>query len=257
MSDRKTSSRLDASLLTLYFTVISYAGAFAFEWAYLDHFGVPAKFASVDLRNLLLCGAGFLTFVGSIYWLFLLWPARAPSEVKIKILNFVLHMGLFFTVAWIAEGGRTWWLITALVGGIWLWISFIQPIFSFRDRPTYSEKLVASYRAHKPEKPRPDDAIDTIAKKLGPKRYGLLAAGVAMIFIASLVGMRTARNETAFFVIDNCAVLKRDGDNFLCAELDGDKVTGLFRYVPISDSQPVLMKIGPIGSFAHTTGKMR
>lgn len=238
----------DSAVTIVLLTALAYAAAFAYEGAYLSHFGVPLDFVSVDLRSLLLClaalsGAGsVIIFINGILTL---WPADLPRHIQLQAVRTALIVGMLLLGGFLLEADLAGWLFLGAIALALLLIEFVLPLVAFRDRPSYSERV----RAAAEHDGKRANAMDFLVKGMGIRRFQWVVLFLLAVMLAAALGTRQARTASDYLVTDGCVVLRQQGENLFCARIASGKLTGEYAYVAMAGATVSLQRVGPLAKY--------
>jgi hypothetical protein len=190
-------------------TAIGYAVGYYFEVGYRSYFKIPEDFIDLSVASIVKAvGVTFLAIlflVGLSNSLIQIYNSMDIKDEAIKdevdhflwvaggLLLINLFLGISSTVV------ITFFSFLA----IYIFISFIVPIFRFKSFPTYAEKLAASAKKRREEAPA-DGILNVTIRKLGRRRFQILI--ICLFVIAAvpnvkLLGVKQARDQKVFLVI--------------------------------------------------------
>jgi hypothetical protein len=242
---------IDSAVFIVLLTGAAYAGAFGYEAAYLRHFGVPLHMADVELKALLVCFLGMVSFLIVLQAILQWWPRRWPVALNIAILNSALFVtlivatGIVFSFRWIG------WSVLTAITMLWVWSEFYAPSRHFPDKLAYVDRLEATRKAQL----KRESALDWISDQFGRRRSLAVIGAILLFFGTSLAGAFHAARERYFLVSGDCIILRVRGDLALCAKLSDAKLNGEIEFVSIEGMRARLTRLGPLETFdARKTG---
>lgn len=252
---------LSDGLLIAGMPLLGYAIAFAYETGYGFYNGIPLELLSLSLTQVLVAIAVLsfiLIILANISWIWAvsLYGKKERSPV-VAVLWRQGPLFLFWLPILLVFSLREWGVLLAIV--IFSTVSdFIWPLFTQKDKATYTEKLRASEE-------EPDIGI-LIPQVMAIKAYGndvtgllrlfrLLKCGFFVLFLVWLAycaGRGEALWQTSYFtdsVTKNVVLLRFYGDTVVAHEYDPNthKLTGDFIITKISSKQQLRFEKKPLG----------
>jgi hypothetical protein len=215
-------SKITEGIIIAGVPVISYWFAFIYQFGYCKYFEVPAEFIEVNIQSFFICIIG----VASIFGFIVVYGSPIFSIFKIvpdvigrKFRSLGISFFLMATYSFVSKIPTKSFIIMALsLYSFLLFIEFILPLFSHKEKNSYIEKLEAAENLdHKHE-----SIMDAFAKKIGFSVYiALFYASLVSMFILFL-GAYEAKSTSKFMVVNNGSkvVIKKYGEQFLLAHFN-------------------------------------
>lgn len=225
---------------------LGYLTVFVYELGFSSYFGIPYEFiqpsfTSVCLVTAIIIGILLFSFVmGHCLSLILLTVFSikdGPFLRAIKRIIWQVFVLLFFIFFW----GKEWkeYIGTIAICTIIIILEFLWPLFTCRDRKTYSEKLAGQEEIENRFDPEFRRFFDYIDSKFGRHNVSIfLITSLFLLFIYQ-VGLIKAKQREYFWQVegDQKIVIRIYGDNLICAGFDAEK--------HVLDSQFNINKISP------------
>lgn len=227
-STKSLVSRFDGAVWVLLLTALAYALAYGYECGYLAFFGIPADFAEVNLRSLMICAA--ISIVGSVFLvytvsvLFTLRPQQMSERLKRDCALVIAIPVVLATLVYLLEAP---WpvgvLIVAAMGGTPILNILIAPVFEYRTVKGYLAKLekAALDRETKVAAGRQESL--RFWKYIDANSFLVFLCIVASPFLAYIIGHHVASHQIIFLVPkgkDTCVVLRARTEGLLCARFE-------------------------------------
>jgi hypothetical protein len=251
---KKVSFSLSEGILLATAPTFAYLFTFYYEKGYTSYFGIPEQFISINLINVLIFAAAFLSaFI-------LLFPLMNLLVMTLWNINSTILMSIaktiaaliFLAILIILFGPMGWkyWVWAVIIVVAYATFDLIFPLVTQRDKKGYIEKLRAQEDREKKVKGILD--IVPIRHRLGI--YLMLALLVFGIIIAEQMGKAEAFKQTEFLVTNTSqemVVLRIYGDNLICVPFsrNTNEVEKKFAVIKMADTPNLslnLEKIGPL-----------
>lgn len=239
--------KFDISLFIAFVTATGYSAAFAYDGAYLAHYGVPVYLVSVSRDSVIF--AVISIFSTLIMTLLLLnpiyigvYPFIAKNEPLSRSLRAIFMMSVIVLMLVASLKGMPWLsrLFIYLVF-LLLYSSFelVVPYLLYRGTKSYEEKLRQSQER--------DVGIHDLFDMM-PKRYlYLFSLAAFFVSIGALLGSNTATREEWYLVF------QKDGSNYalikpnIAIGIDDAKVGVSGKYLILADHEDVSARLENIG----------
>jgi hypothetical protein len=226
LKTRKFSFVSEAILLALA-SLAAYFYTFIYNVGFNSVFAIPNEFVEIQL------GTAFIALISVFSVLvmgvilansfIMVWPER--WVLRIKILR-VLLVAIPFLWKFFLFGGQfwgEWWRSRFLlyVAAIIAITEFVLPIFQFRGKSTYIEKLEADEAAE--DVPRSRSLFGILQARIGTHRYLLILALIFGAWLAHDIGRSVALKKKNYLVLQapqEVVVLRISGNLLICAPFD-------------------------------------
>lgn len=237
---------------------LSYLTVFVYEFGFTSYFGAPYEFiqpsfTSVCLVTAIIIGILLFSFVIAYQFsviLLTIFPIKdGPFLRIIKRIIWPAIVLLFFVFFW----GKEWkeYATAIIIFAIIIFLEFLWPLVTCRERKTYSEKLAGQEEIERRLDPTYRRFSDYIAIKFG--RHNVLIFLLLALFLCLIyeVGLIKAKQREFFWQIegDRKIVIRIYGDNLICADFDAEKhiLDNLFNIVKITQEKKISLKMIKVG----------
>lgn len=182
-------------------SAMSYAVAFSYRSGYGSYFGLPPLLLTPSL-GVVLQAAGVVGLVALSFWNIAngVWPLLPRgNSARDSALRRVFLIGLVSSalIFQIADGRRAWAILTAIVG-FFVFFEFVFPLIVHRNVSGYEKKLLAQVDI---ERNAQQHSLTSWASGLiGDGLFRLIAVAVLVVYLASLIGTKVAKNQTEFYI---------------------------------------------------------
>lgn len=263
MSNSRPAITIDSATVILAFTAAAYAIAFAYERAYLTAFGLPAHLVEVDLKSVLLAGAGIMGALVVLSMLSLVLafiPSSWPIQIRDRFTR-GLAQPAFLAIVFALMGAhpKAWVNLAAWSTiGVLLVISILGARWDMK-------KYRKEGDAHLKRLEVFDRANPGAVWRWGETQFGFEGMRALFIFwlalvAATLVGGAHAQRQQLFLVSNArppCIMIREYRGTLLCAVVDESlrTLTGNYIFTPTSLSERSfsLRSAGPFESVANGT----
>jgi len=234
---------------------IGYLLAFCYEQEYFWYFKIPSELMIIDWTKLLLGMVSFLS-VSSVLFIIIVLPDIIMNSwfktngVIAKHLIWVGSLLIFATII----------CLRYFVSDPKIWLFYVLPLF-FLIRyfifPLFSQKKINGYEAKLLEQDKIGTAKYNINNPEGIKKYQTLILYSLMLLViifivAMLQGLKDATTRKDFLVFSdspNIVVLNTTQNQFICVELNPDKVSydEVFTILPLLKDSGTTIQLSSIG----------
>jgi len=224
MDETKKYGWITEGLILALIPVLGYFFAFQYEAGYATYFKYPKELILIGLPQIVIATITLWTgsivifmFVESI----IMMIPKTQRGLSDGIIKFLPLLGFFVGFLLVYGWGRAWpFLFVFVMIGI---PEFILPLFTQKDKKTYSEKIEADWDSEWRLRESKDAFSWRLVKLVGHKNIVL----VINIFIAAQLvqtaGEVVASRQMRFFTMSNSpekVVLRIYDDKFICADFD-------------------------------------
>lgn len=261
---QKSSLRVTDAVLLAIASSGAYLLSFLYERGYAKYFGIPPEFINVSLVNLLIFGAGIVSFIVGGYLFFdLVFPFIRPKHPYlafwapvIAVLFFIAVLLPLFLFGWVG----LWFFLVLL--GVWFLVVFIflvWPLIVHRKHggwmKRYDKQFEQAVNEAKTVELERVHLQAFIGGRLGYKNFGLLIFLLIQSTILSGAAGNFKAEKQEDFLITNTTptmvVLRVYGDNMICAPLDRNakEVKKSFVILKIAEDKKLMLnleKVGPL-----------
>jgi hypothetical protein len=246
------SSYISDAILIAAIPPIAYLFAFVFEAGYARVFSIPLEFISITLTNVFLAGSSILLI--SLFLLILLdlismilpdTSSPIGRAIGTLVPLFLATLAyVFYTL------GTPLSSSLPAIGGVWFVIIFLQfifPLITQRNKTSYSEKLAAGTRRET------SGILASLAHRFRQPYLLAYYLGLAL-YVTFCAGQSSAFRQHDFLVAHTspeCIVLRVYGDRAICAPFDAATHQVytefmLMRLAEINAQEFTVRSIGPI-----------
>jgi len=249
------SFQLSEGIIIAIASVAAYTLTFLYEVGFLSAFEIPINLIRINLDTVLIAISSIFGFMLIIFaianFLVMLLPESKFIQTKIIRISIILLPFLWKIFVYKQLGKYLIHLIIAIA--IMVFLEFIVPIFQFRKKESYSEKLVADEMVEYEPRSR-STLLGRIRVVLGPFGYVFF---IALFITAGLVyeaGRVKALTKEYFLVLgesSNIVVLRTYNDLLICAPFNRKtkEIEQKLIFKKIVDNTDVIYvreKVGPL-----------
>lgn len=236
--------------------VAAYSLTFAFEAGYFKYFGIPLNLIQINSQIVFIAIAS-LSFV--LFTIFLVanfisiyWPSHRALQIKlIRLLLVTIPLIWFFLIH--GRMLRHWEVFVGIVGLVVL-VEFVLPIFKFRNKKSYLEKLSESEISANKEPSK--HLCSRLFNYLGTFGTAFVIAVLMGSFMSYDLGQAQATAQKEYLTVgesSNIVVLQVYNDMFICAPFNRDtkEIAPKFFFKKLGEDPNLMFvreKIGPLKS---------
>lgn len=237
---------------------IAYAIAYRYEVGFCSTYRIPTHYIEVTITSVLSALAVLVAGLSATFWianLIYMLTSRTAMNTPLGRANaFSLFITLFlFTIILISWPPSWVEFVIAAVLMTFIAIQYVWPLFTQRDKPTYSEKLQGQEEIER----QFESIFDLMYRKVGRNIYLMLWVIFVLLLLANVAGRGQARRQRLFLASvanPQMVVLRQYGGNYITCRLANDMKTTTteFRVMSVagtdlSESHAfALVRIGPL-----------
>lgn len=250
----KTFTIFTEGILLAILPVAAYSLAFAFEAGYFNYFGIPMNLVQINLKIVLIVIA---SISGALFTIFMFanvisifWPTHSALQIKF-IRLFIVIMPYLWKFLVYGRMIRYWEIAVGFIG-FTVFYEFVWPMFQFRNKKSYLDKL--SENEISENKERSKHLIGRLFNSLGTFGSAFVIALLLGSFMSYDAGEAKATTQKEYLTVgesSNIVVLRVYDDMVICAPFNRDakEIASKFIFRKLGDD-PKLMyvreNIGPL-----------
>jgi len=247
---------LSEAILLAGLSAFSYALAYAYKSGISSHFGIPPLLISPTI-GAVLQAATAVGFVVLTVWNIAnaIWPFAPRGEnILARVIRKLLVIAFFIgLLAFPTMDRKTAWIVFAVIVGFFTFFELAFPLITQRKIKGYEQKLLAQEAIE--ANAQKFSLLDKVAGTFGEHTIRLVALGLVLLMLSNLLGIKTAKEKTDFFVLldtPRFVVVDMDDNTIVLAEYDPKTLTltGLYQVEHFSDSAPRTFRLEHIGKLA-------
>jgi hypothetical protein len=236
-----------------------YLVAFAYEFGYAKHFGVPLYLVSVGLSQVFIA-IGALLFLAWILFVcfdtayMVIRPERLRDVWRIRLARAPVYLVLATAAIWL--GVRRWaeWVGFLFVLGMIVFYELVFPLLTQRGVKGYEAKLQAQDVLDHSVR----SLFDGVRRRLGPTALKLILWSGIAIYLAYLLGKAEGVRQTVFYVHSNPAdtvLIRVYGDVAVSARLanGGRSLSGVYLVQRIPEGSTLQLERKELGTITWKT----
>ena len=253
MGEGKQREWITEGLIIALIPILGYFYAFQYEVGYASYFKYPQELIIIGLPQIVIATmslwVGIIMIFMFVESITMMIP-RAQRGLTDSIIKFLPLVGFFVGSLFIYGWKYAWiFLVVFLLIGI---SEFILPLFTAKDKKSYSEKIEASWD----DEWRLREAKDTISwrltKFIGHKNVVFVINIFIVAQLIQVFGEVVASRQVKFFTISGSperAILRIYDDRFICAGFDRKTkiVNGDISVINPKDQSMASLKLESIG----------
>ncbi len=245
---------LSEGVLLAFIPFLGYLIVFVYELGFSSYFGIPYEFiqpsfTSVCLVTALIIGILLFSFVMghclSVILLTVFSIKDGPFLRTIKRIILQVFVLLFFIFFW----GKEWkeYIGAIAICIIIIILEFLWPLFTCRDKKTFSDKLAGQEEIEKRFEPEFRKFFDYIDNRLGRQNVSIFLITSFFLLFVYQAGLIKAKQKEYFWQVegDQKIVIRIYGDNLICASFDAEKhiLDNQFDIIKMSPEKKLSLKV--------------
>ena len=249
----KKQDWITEGLILALMPVLGYLFAFQYEAGYAVYFNYPKELIEIGLPQIVIAMITLWTGAIMVFMIVDAITMAIPKEqrgLSDSVIRFLPLIGFLVGSLLIYGWGRSWpFLLVFFLMGI---PEFILPLFSQRDKKTYSEKIDADWDSEWRLREAKNTLSWRLLKLVGHKNIMLV---INIFIVAQLVqtaGELIASRQNRFFTLPNVAekvVLRIYIDKLICTDFDRKTkaVLGGISILKLEDSSVKGLRVEMLG----------
>jgi hypothetical protein len=255
--EKPTSRWITEGLIITASPIVGYMLSFVYEMGFAGVFKIPPQLITISLTTFFVATGSLFMIALLLFQLsslgFVVFSDLSTSDSPVYRRFVRLSPGFLFSVVLLLLTAGTHssaWIGVVGVWAIFIFLEFVFPCITQRDKVTYLEKLKAQDRLDR----RRGDLLDYIAQRIGRPFITIMIFLGLITYLYYFAGYTTALKQSEFLVTDTSperVVLRIYGDKMICAPFDRITRTVEKNFVILKMSEDPnvalhLEKIGPL-----------